>query len=153
MDIRRAAAQPPMNGAREFAIAVGILLALGAAGCLRAGRKAEGKPRAAPELKAPAIGKESAAEEQRGQPVTQDVEQAVREFAEGKVEYRNDSGGNVHIAVGRMSFEADALKQNIQHFVNHIRGQRPSSTKGALIQRIVICGTMTPGVDVKMDSL
>ncbi|MDK1032386.1 MAG: 50S ribosomal protein L1 [Planctomycetia bacterium] len=85
--------------------------------------------------------------------VTQDVEKAVQEFAGGKVEYRNDSGGNVHVPVGKMSFDAAALKENIVFFINHVRRLKPAAAKGIFIRRIVICGTMTPAVEIDPDSV
>jgi large subunit ribosomal protein L1 len=85
--------------------------------------------------------------------VTDDVEQAVREFAEGKVEYRNDSGGNIHVPVGKMSFTAEALKENITHFVKHIRRLKPAAAKGMFVRHVVISGSMTPAVEVDVGSV
>ena len=57
--------------------------------------------------------------------VTQDVEQVVREYKAGKVEFRNDSGGNVHAIVGRLSFDGTQLRENIQAFIDRIVSMRP----------------------------
>lgn len=78
--------------------------------------------------------------------VTADVAQAVREYSAGKVEFRNDTGGNVHAVVGKMSFDDDALKENITVFVEHIRRLRPASAKGQYLKKVCISGTMTPSV-------
>ena len=80
--------------------------------------------------------------------VTTDIPTAVREYAGGKVEYRNDKGGNVHAPVGRMSFNEADLVANIQHFIATIERARPSSTKGQYIKKVTISGTMTPGIRV-----
>lgn len=53
--------------------------------------------------------------------VTDDVPTAVAEFAAGKVEFRNDAGGNVHVVIGKQSFETDKLKENIEAFIAHIK--------------------------------
>lgn len=78
--------------------------------------------------------------------VTPDVVAAVREFAAGKVEYRNDSGGNIHVVVGKSSFATEDLKVNIEAFVAHLHKLKPPSAKGQYIRRICLCGAMTPSV-------
>ena len=80
--------------------------------------------------------------------VTMEVVQAVKDFAAGKVEFRNDSGGNLHVVVGKLSFEDSKLKENIDAFISHIKKMKPGSAKGAYIKRICISATMSPGVDV-----
>ncbi|MBL1217912.1 MAG: 50S ribosomal protein L1 [Planctomycetes bacterium] len=78
--------------------------------------------------------------------VTKDIAPAVTEYAAGKVEYRNDKGGNIHVPVGRMSFSEADLVENIEFFINVIEKAKPASTKGQYIKKIAISGTMTPGV-------
>jgi len=78
--------------------------------------------------------------------VTGDVIQAVRDFAAGKVEFRNDTGGNVHAVVGKLSFEEGKLADNIQAFIERIKKMKPSSTKGTYIKKISLSATMSPGV-------
>ncbi len=80
--------------------------------------------------------------------VTTDIAKAVREYSAGKVEYRNDKGGNVQAAVGRMSFSEDHLADNIDFFIQTIMKAKPSSTKGQFVKKVTISGTMTPGVRV-----
>jgi len=82
--------------------------------------------------------------------VTPDVISAVKEFAAGKVEFRNDAGGNIHAVVGKVSFEENKLAENIESFVTHIKKMKPSSTKGTYIKKISISATMSPGVLVDM---
>ena len=76
--------------------------------------------------------------------VTPDVARVVKEYKAGKVEFRNDAGGNVHAVVGRMSFSAESLRDNIQAFMDFVGGMKPSSVKGNYVRGVVICGTMTP---------
>lgn len=80
--------------------------------------------------------------------VTADVPSAVREYAAGKVEYRNDKGGNVQAPVGKMSFKAEDIVANVEHFIRTIERARPASAKGHYIKKIVISGTMTPSVRI-----
>ncbi len=82
--------------------------------------------------------------------VTPHVAQAVKDFSAGKVEFRNDSGGNVHAAVGKHSFDAQKLEENAQAFIDHITKLKPASAKGHYIKSISMSGTMTPGVAVEV---
>ena len=81
--------------------------------------------------------------------VTDDVPTAVAEFAAGKVEFRNDAGGNVHIVVGKQSFEIDKLKENIEAFIAHIKKIKPSGAKGTYIKKVCISATMSPAVTIE----
>jgi large subunit ribosomal protein L1 len=83
-----------------------------------------------------------------GTVITGDVAAAVREFKAGKVEYRADAGGNVHAAVGKLSFEVDKLVGNIMAFVDQIKAVKPPSSKGNYIKSITVSATMSPGVPV-----
>ena len=77
--------------------------------------------------------------------VTADVETAIREYAAGKVEFRNDAGGNIHAAVGKVSFDSAKLADNINAMVTHIRRVKPQTAKGQYIKKVVIKGTMKIG--------
>lgn len=80
--------------------------------------------------------------------VTQDVAKVVREYKAGKVEFRNDSGGNVHAVVGRMSFDPTKLQENVQAFLDRILSMKPNSVKGTFVRTIALCATMSPSVRV-----
>jgi large subunit ribosomal protein L1 len=80
--------------------------------------------------------------------VTGNVVTAVSEFAAGKVEFRNDAGGNVHVVVGKQSFEAEKLVDNIDAFVSHIKKIKPAAAKGTYIKKMSISATMSPGIVV-----
>jgi large subunit ribosomal protein L1 len=80
--------------------------------------------------------------------VTPDVGTAVKEYKAGKVEFRNDAGGNVHAVVGRMSFDAQKLQENIQAFIDFIQNLKPATIKGTYVKGISISATMSPGVTV-----
>ncbi len=81
--------------------------------------------------------------------VTPKIVEAVKEFAAGKVEFRNDKGGNIHAVLGKMSFKDADLVANLDAFVHHIEKLRPASTKGLFIKKVVIAAAMTPGVQIK----
>jgi large subunit ribosomal protein L1 len=81
--------------------------------------------------------------------VATNVPEAVREYAAGKVEYRADKSGNVHAVIGKMSFPAENLAANLEHFIASIEKVRPSTVKGTYIKKITISGAMTPGVQVR----
>jgi large subunit ribosomal protein L1 len=80
--------------------------------------------------------------------VTGNVVTAVSEFAAGKVEFRNDAGGNIHVVVGKQSFETEKLVDNIDAFVSHIKKIRPAAAKGTYIKKMGISATMSPGITV-----
>ncbi|HZZ41843.1 MAG TPA: 50S ribosomal protein L1 [Tepidisphaeraceae bacterium] len=78
--------------------------------------------------------------------VTADIATAVREYAAGKVEFRNDAGGNVHTVVGKLSFDNSKLVDNINAIIAQIRKMKPQTSKGAYIKKVVLKGSMTPAV-------
>ena len=82
--------------------------------------------------------------------VTPQIANAVKEYGAGKVEYRNDDGGNVHAVVGKASFPADQLAENVEAFIRHIRNLRPTTTKGTYIKKIALATTMSPAVLVEV---
>lgn len=80
--------------------------------------------------------------------VTDDVATAVAEFTAGKIEFRNDAGGNVHAVVGKQSFEKKKLIENIEAFVAFIKRAKPSAAKGTYIKKACLSATMSPGVEM-----
>lgn len=78
--------------------------------------------------------------------VTPDVGKTVKEYKAGKVEFRNDSSGNIHAVVGKLSFDAPKLVENIRTFINKITGMKPASVKGTYIKGIHLSATMSPSV-------
>ena len=80
--------------------------------------------------------------------VTADVATAVREYAAGKIEFRNDAGGNVHAVVGKVSFDNQKLVDNINSLIGTVRKLKPQTSKGAYFKKVVIKATMTPAVQL-----
>lgn len=82
-----------------------------------------------------------------------EIGKLVAEFAAGKLEYRNDAGGNVHAIIGKMSFTEKALVENALALVDHIRRVKPPSAKGHFFQKAVLSATMMPGIPVDLKTL
>ncbi|MEX0712795.1 MAG: 50S ribosomal protein L1 [Pirellulales bacterium] len=80
--------------------------------------------------------------------VTPEVGKTVKEYKAGKIEFRNDAGGIVHAAVGKLSFDGQKLVDNIQAFINHIQAIKPAGVKGNYLKGISISATMSPGIKV-----
>lgn len=80
--------------------------------------------------------------------VTPDVAKAVKEYKAGKVEFRNDKGGNVHAVVGKLSFDANKLVDNVKAFMEYLNTLKPNTVRGTYVKSVAICGTMTPSVRV-----
>ena len=80
--------------------------------------------------------------------VATDIAAAVREFKAGKIEFRNDKGGNVAAPVGKLSFSDTQLIENINAFLNHLRTVKPAASKGTYIRSITISATMSPGIRI-----
>src|SRR5829696_3408398 len=78
--------------------------------------------------------------------VTPDVANAVKEYAAGKVEFRNDAGGNVHSVIGKVSFDNKKLVDNANAMIAQIRKMKPATSKGAFFKKVVVKSTMSPAV-------
>jgi len=85
--------------------------------------------------------------------VTTDVKKAIDDIKKGRVEYRTDSYGNVHAIIGKVSFDADKLVENLQAFVTVIVKSKPTTAKGQYIKNISVSSTMGPGIKVDISSL
>ena len=81
--------------------------------------------------------------------VSPDVGKVIREYKAGKVEFRNDSGGNVHAIAGKLSFDVEKLTENISSLINYVISLKPAALKGQYVKTIAISGTMTPSVRVQ----
>jgi large subunit ribosomal protein L1 len=84
--------------------------------------------------------------------VTPDIETGVREYTAGKIEFRNDAGGNVHLPVGKASFPDADLKANIEAIVNHLTRIKPPTAKGHYVKRVALSAAHTPSVTLAVGS-
>ncbi len=82
--------------------------------------------------------------------VAPDVINAVKEYANGKQEYRNDDGGNVHGVIGKLSFADVKLVENLEAFVANIHKVKPAAAKGTYVKKCVVAACMSPGVQVSV---
>ena len=83
--------------------------------------------------------------------VTQDVALAVSEFRAGKIEFRNDDGGNVHAPMGKRSFSKEQLSDNVRAFIDFVNTLRPTAAKGAFFRTATLTATHAPGIPVLLD--
>jgi large subunit ribosomal protein L1 len=80
--------------------------------------------------------------------VTFDIKEAVAELKKGRVEFRADKGGVVHLAVGKISMESDNICENIKMAVDMVRRKKPADAKGEFIKTVTVSTTMGPGVKI-----
>jgi len=85
--------------------------------------------------------------------VTMDVTKAVNDSKAGKVTYRTDRDGNVAVPVGKVSFDADKLVENLKTIANVVLSARPAAVKGTYVQHLSISSTFVPSVNVDVASL
>ena len=82
--------------------------------------------------------------------VTDKIKEAVEMLKKGKVSFKNDDGANVHLAVGRVSFDENKLKENIEAFLDALGKAKPQALKGKYLISASICSTMGPGVKINL---
>lgn len=80
--------------------------------------------------------------------VTPDVGQAVGEFKGGKIEYRTDRYGNVHLVIGKVSFTAEDLNANLAAVMDELARAKPAGAKGRYVRKMVVSSTMGPGIQI-----
>ena len=85
--------------------------------------------------------------------VTQDVGRAVTEFKGGKVEYRTDRYGNVHVPLGKVSFDPEALEANFRAVLDELQRAKPASAKGRYLRKMTVSSTQGPGVKIDTQRL
>ncbi len=101
----------------------------------------------------PILGRRGLMPNPKTQTVTFDVKGALAELKKGRVEYRSDKTGVVHFSVGKVSMDAEQIRDNIVLVVDDIKKKKPSDTKGDFIKTIALSSTMGPGVKVDLRSL
>jgi len=85
--------------------------------------------------------------------VTMDVEKAVKEVKAGKIEFRVDKTGIVHVSVGKLNFETDKLVENTNAFLNMIVKLKPASAKGTYVKSVFLSSTMGPGLKISKEEI
>ena len=85
--------------------------------------------------------------------VTTNVKDAISNIKKGMVEYKNDSYGNVHVSIGKLSFKEDKLEENLRAIVAEIVKNKPNGVKGAFVKNVSLSSTMSPGIKLDKSSL
>jgi len=85
--------------------------------------------------------------------VTQDVGKAVKEIKKGRIEFKTDKTGNVHVPVGKASFEAGKLVENIMEFIRDLWKAKPPSTKGQYVRSMYLSTTMGPSAELDLQEM
>lgn len=85
--------------------------------------------------------------------VSDDIGRTVREFKGGRVEYRNDRYGNVHVVLGKVSFPVESLSRNLASVVEELQRNRPAAAKGRYIRKLSVASTMGVGIKVDVNQL
>jgi large subunit ribosomal protein L1 len=85
--------------------------------------------------------------------VTPDIEKAVQEFKAGKLEYRNDKFGNLHIGIGKQSFSEQQILENFDSIYETVVKIKPSKSKGVYMKSVSLCSSMSPGVAVETQKI
>jgi len=85
--------------------------------------------------------------------VTEDVASAVKEFKSGRIEIRNDRTGNLHLPIGKVSFDKEKLKENLVSALSQINSMRPQAVKGRFLEKAVISSTMGPGIKLDISKI
>jgi len=82
--------------------------------------------------------------------VTKEIKKTIEDLGKGLVDFRNDDSANLHLMVGKVSFNEEQLKENIEAFLEGLKKLKPGSVKGSFIKSISICSTMGPGIRVSL---
>ena len=85
--------------------------------------------------------------------ITSNLKDTITEFKKGKIEYRNDKQGNIHLAFGSLNFEKDSLLKNLLVVFKSIEKNKPTTVKGKFFKKFTICSTMGPGISIDVESL
>lgn len=96
----------------------------------------------------PVLGRKGLMPKPKSGTVTEDVKGIVKELKGGRVEYRSDKTGVIHMGVGKLSFDDEKIKDNIQSFYNHVLKDKPSDAKGNYIKSVHVSSSMGPGIKI-----
>lgn len=97
----------------------------------------------------PILGRRGLMPNPKTQTVTMDITGALEQLRQGRVEFRSDKTGVVHLAVGKVSMESEKIRENLNLVVGEVEKRRPAETKGAFVKSVALSSTMGPGVKVQ----
>jgi len=98
---------------------------------------------------APILGPKGLMPNPKTETVTPNIAKAIKDLKGGKVDFRMDSGGNIHQLMGKLSFADDDIVKNIEAFVDAVNKAKPSKLKGTLIKKVVLSSSMGPAIKIK----
>ncbi|MCF7928147.1 MAG: 50S ribosomal protein L1 [Spirochaetales bacterium] len=98
----------------------------------------------------PILGRRGLMPNPKTQTVTFEIKEALAELQKGRVEFRSDKTGVVHLAVGKVSMEADQIRENAQAFVDEVMKKKPTDIKGDFVKSVSISSTMGPGIKIDL---
>jgi large subunit ribosomal protein L1 len=97
----------------------------------------------------PILGRRGLMPNPKTQTVTMDIAGAMEQLRQGRVEFRSDKTGVVHLAVGKVSMESEKIRENVKLVVDEVEKRRPAETKGTFVKSVALSSTMGPGVKVQ----
>jgi large subunit ribosomal protein L1 len=97
----------------------------------------------------PILGRRGLMPNPKTQTVTMDITGALEQLRQGRVEFRSDKTGVVHLAVGKVSMESEKIRENVNLVVGEVEKRRPAETKGSFVKSVALSSTMGPGVKVQ----
>ena len=100
----------------------------------------------------PILGRRGLMPNPKTQTVTFDLTAAINELKKGRVEFRSDKTGVVHLAVGKASMPSDQVVENVKAVVEEVEKRRPADTKGEFVETVAVSSTMSPGVKIVTES-
>lgn len=100
----------------------------------------------------PILGRRGLMPNPKTQTVTFDLTAAINELKKGRVEFRSDKTGVVHLAVGKVSMPSDQVVENVKAVVEEVEKRRPADTKGEFVETVAVSSTMSPGVKIATES-
>ena len=82
--------------------------------------------------------------------ITMDLHKTIGEIKKGKINYKNDDTSNIHVTIGKMSLDDQKIVENFHEFMNNLKKNKPSSSKGIYLRSVTICSTMGPAIKVEV---
>ncbi|MFW6312652.1 MAG: 50S ribosomal protein L1 [Spirochaetota bacterium] len=100
----------------------------------------------------PILGRRGLMPNPKTQTVTFDLTAAINELKKGRVEFRSDKTGVIHLPVGKVSMDAGLIAENVHAVISEVEKRRPADTKGEFVQTVAVSSTMSPGVKIATDN-
>lgn len=86
----------------------------------------------------------------KSETITTDIEKTIKEIRKGKINFKNDAGGNLHISIGKVSWKPEKIKDNFDTLITVIKKNKPPKVKGSFLKSIILSSTMGPGLKIQL---